>query len=42
MLINAFLNINAGLYGDEGIIDEDGEVVDPTLEASIWMGGLST
>jgi len=27
--INAFLNINAGLHGDEGVIDEDGRVVDP-------------
>ena len=27
--IDAFLNITAGLHGDEGAIDEDGEVVDP-------------
>jgi hypothetical protein len=27
--IDAFLNINAGLHGNEGVIDEDGQVVDP-------------
>jgi hypothetical protein len=27
--INAFLNINEVLQGDEGIVDEDGDVVDP-------------
>ena len=27
--IDAFLNINSGLHGDEGVIDEVGEVVDP-------------
>jgi hypothetical protein len=27
--IDAFLNINAGLLANEGVADEDGEVVDP-------------
>ena len=27
--IDAFLNLHAGLHGDEGVVDEDGEVVDP-------------
>jgi hypothetical protein len=27
--IDAFLNINAGLHDDEGVVNEDGEVVDP-------------
>jgi protein involved in polysaccharide export with SLBB domain len=27
--INAFLNINEGLQGDKGIVDEDGDIVVP-------------
>jgi hypothetical protein len=27
--IDAFLNIHAGLHGDEGVLNEDGEVIDP-------------
>jgi hypothetical protein len=27
--VDAFLNLNAGLHLDEGVADEDGEVVDP-------------
>jgi hypothetical protein len=29
MPIGAFLNMNEGLQGDEGVIDEDGDIVDP-------------
>jgi hypothetical protein len=41
MPIDAFLNINEGLQGDEGVVDEDGDVVDP-FGGNILTGGFST